>query len=252
MELRATADDRLQLFRLWKTVFGDDDAYIRLFFDGAFQSSRCFAKKVDGRIVSALYLLDCGVKVNGEMLPGYYLYAAATEEESRGRGYMGALVEEAKRVSDEEKRLLLLVPASESLYAYYARFGFQTAMYLFEGEAAVNPMGTPCSADDYFAFRTKLDNAFHWTRGNFDYALACLAYDGAFPYRTETGTVLWDGETAAELLCDASSAEPRFRVRTPYPLPGTEKKPFGMIYTADARLSEQVCSRGIYMNLALD
>lgn len=243
-----------QLFDLWHTAFGDDEAYIRLFFDLAYQGSRCFLKKKAGRVVSSLYLLDCVVTADGGSYAGYCLYAAATLPGERRQGYMAALIKEAKAALLQSGRAFIaLVPADDGLYDYYARFGFRTAMYVYEGLARVGSPTAPCSDAEYYEARSRLNNAFHWTKPNFDYAMACLRYDGAHPVRTDSGMLLRSEAAVEELLTGGSAGDgDLLPVRSPFPLPGTKQKRFGMIYTENERLRSVLSERRLYMNLALD
>ena len=252
MELLEKTDPAVtaQLFALWKTVFGD--AYIRLVFDLAFPDCRCFLKAENGRAVSALYLLDCAVKVDDVPFGGYYLYAAATDPAFRRMGFMAALIEEAKAALwDSGQAFIALVPANDPLYSYYERFGFRTAMYLYEGIACADTAAAPCDEADYYEARAALDDAFHWTRGNFDYAMACLAYEGVSPYRTADGVLLRSADAAQELLLEESGGDP-LPARSPYPFPGAVKRRFGMIFTENDALRSALAERQLYMNLALD
>ena len=133
MRITPSEDYLTQLHTLWKDVFGDEDGYIDLFFARAFPSSHPFAVLEDGEIRSVLYLLDCRLQAGGQLYDGYYLYAAATKPQYRGKGLMRALIEEAKAFLHEtNKAFIVLVPASKPLYDYYERFGFSTRLYLTE------------------------------------------------------------------------------------------------------------------------
>lgn len=111
--------------RLWKEAFGDSEEYID-FFHQTHGSCQCLTHAENGRLASALYLIDgelCGKK-------GYYLFAAATFSAYRGNGCMAKLLEKAKRfAADNSKSFIALVPAEKSLFGYYSRFGYKTAFY---------------------------------------------------------------------------------------------------------------------------
>lgn len=115
---------REDIISLWEECFGDDRAYIEFFLDSC-PNKVCIGSVADGKPVSMLFLL------NGE-LNGFsckYIYAACTSIDCRGRGLMGELIEYAKSCcQDIEADFLFLVPAEDSLYDYYSRFGFVTKM----------------------------------------------------------------------------------------------------------------------------
>ncbi len=255
MRLQVTDKNVLQLQQLWLDVFCDEKAYTDLFFSGPVQDTVCLAVPEDGRIISALYLLDCAIEAEDTRFDGYYLYAAATAEDCRRKGHMGKLIEEAKALlQKEEKDFIALMPATTALYDYYETFGFRTAMYLYEGSVAVDlSSAVPCTDDAYKAARAKLRNAFHWTDANADYAFSCLRYAQSKPQMTDEGFLLHDDDTAAELLfCPQHPGDTILQVRTPFALRGTQKRPFGMIYTDNPQLSAALNHIEIYMNLALD
>ncbi len=115
--------------QLYKTAFpSDPNGFINDFFDRFFQKSCRFILK-DGKIASMLFLLPCELKIKEKSYPAAYLYAAATLPEYRGQGLMSELIEQAKLETVEKGTALITKPASESLYGYYAKFGFKTAFY---------------------------------------------------------------------------------------------------------------------------
>lgn len=255
MRLQVTDKYIPQLQQLWMDVFGDEKAYTDLFFSGPVQNAVCLAVPEDGRIISALYLLDCAIDVRGTRYGGYYLYAAATAENCRRQGHMGKLIEEAKALlQKKEHAFIALVPATTALYAYYESFGFRTAMYLYEGTTAVDlSSAVPCTTDAYQAARAKFCNAFHWTDTNAAYVFSCLRYAQITPQSTGEGLLLHGGSSAEELLfCPQRPGDTVLQVRTPFPLPGMQKRPFGMIYTDNPQLKAALNKHEIYMNLALD
>lgn len=123
-----TYEDIPQLKTLWKTVFGDDDADIGHFFDTYFSPDRTVV--VDGgfedggsRPVSAAYILPVGELVlPGGRLPAAMLYAIATQQEYRGRGYGEAVTREAFA---QAVRLgypaVVLKPANAGLFEFYEK-----------------------------------------------------------------------------------------------------------------------------------
>lgn len=111
--------------KLWQEAFGDSEEYID-FFHSAHDSCFCLMLTEDDELTSALYLIDgelCGQQ-------GYYLFAAATFKAFRGRGYMASLLKKAEGFAKENgKSFIALVPAEDTLFDYYSRFGYKTAFY---------------------------------------------------------------------------------------------------------------------------
>lgn len=115
-----------QLKHLWKTVFGDNDAVIDSFFEHLYDPTTTLVARSEGRIVSALYLLDCGLSVFRKTYPSFYLYAAATNPAFRGQGLMAKLLCAAKEFAlQKQKEFICLYPAEESLYDFYKKHGYE-------------------------------------------------------------------------------------------------------------------------------
>ena len=74
---------------LWKQAFGDEDAFIDLFFAHGFSPDRCRCITVDGKLAGALYWFDCSFRGH----PMAYLYGVATGKAFRGKGICRALTE---------------------------------------------------------------------------------------------------------------------------------------------------------------
>ncbi len=143
---------REQAVALWHEAFGDNEDYIR-FFHGAHGSCRCLMLSEGSELISALYLID------GELCSqqGMYLFAAATFKKHRGRGYMADLLKKAENFAKENGRsFIALVPATQSLFDYYSKFGYKTSFY-----AQKQAVGT--------AFSMAEVNAFCWSEGHKDY-----------------------------------------------------------------------------------
>lgn len=108
---------------IYTQAFGASPFFDALFFHTYRDNVRTLA--VNGKIVSILFLLPCAM----DGRDCYYLYAAATEERERGKGYMSRLIREVLTSCDAP---VFLVPASADLIPFYARLGF----YLAKGVAA--------------------------------------------------------------------------------------------------------------------
>lgn len=64
---------------------------------------------------------------DGEAVPAAYLYAVCTAPALRGRGHCRLLLQEAEQdLKRQGIRAAVLVPAEESLFGFYARFGYRT------------------------------------------------------------------------------------------------------------------------------
>lgn len=110
-----------QLRALWKTAFGDEDAFLDAFFSAAFSPDRCRCIGEADRILAVLYWFD--VSCAGQKFA--YLYAVATDPAHRGRGLCRALMEDtAAHLTGLGYHGLILVPQKEPLRAMYRKLGF--------------------------------------------------------------------------------------------------------------------------------
>lgn len=124
---------RENIIALWHECFGDERGYIEFFLDNC-PNKLCIGSFENGVLASMLFLLNGGV--GG--LSCRYIYAACTSRRFRSKGLMGGLIEYSKKYCAENKTdMIFLVPAEESLYGYYAKFGFipkmQRAEFVLKG-----------------------------------------------------------------------------------------------------------------------
>lgn len=153
----AVTDDSSRITALWKEVFGDTEEDITFFLENC-RHKLCLGYFKDDALVSMLFLVDC-FYCNRK---GAYLYAVCTKSEFRGRGFVSRLIFEAKKLDYE---FLWLIPAKDSLFEFYRRFGFETKLfsdgkytnkvkfdeseeiceYLYEGGDYQYPSGMICS-----------------------------------------------------------------------------------------------------------
>lgn len=117
-----TERDIPALKSLWLSCFEECEDAADLFFQHNRSLCHAYACETDGRLISALYLIDC--TLNGDR--AHYLCGAATLSAYRGQGHMSALIEYALQDAKQRgDRCSLLMPASDSLYGFYARFGYR-------------------------------------------------------------------------------------------------------------------------------
>ena len=140
------------LRRLWKTVFGDTDAFLDSFFAAAYSPERCRYFERNGEAVCALYWFDCSYE-GGKLA---YIYAVATHPDHRGQGLASRLLEETH---DHLKALgyagAVLKPA-RGLFPFYERLGYQTSGHIrrFYAEASRTPAQPKAlSPEDYGTVR---------------------------------------------------------------------------------------------------
>ena len=117
----ATNKDKKELSNLWQMTFLEDSTVIENFFENIFGTTVTPVIKIDGEIVSSLFLLDCKIgDFNGKCV-----YCAMTKYAHRGKGYMKKLLDFSYDYCKENGfDFLFLVPAEKSLFNYYETCGF--------------------------------------------------------------------------------------------------------------------------------
>ena len=109
------------LRQLWQQAFGDTKVFLDGFFATGFSPHRCRCITENGQIVAALYWFDCEFHEK----PVAYLYAVATAESFRGKGFCRRLMEETHaHLAFLGYTGAILVPASKALFNFYARIGY--------------------------------------------------------------------------------------------------------------------------------
>lgn len=117
----ADKNDIPVLSRMWQSVFLEDSEVTEYFFENIFGDVTAPVIRIDNKIVSALFLLDC--KIAG--FQGKCVYCAMTEYAHRGKGYMKKLLDFSYGWCNENNYdFLILVPAEKSLFDYYEKCGF--------------------------------------------------------------------------------------------------------------------------------
>lgn len=122
----ADEKDIPQLKEIWHISFGDSEEYIDMFMEHQFKNAQTVVYEEDSKIFSMFFLFRCDFSINGKSYPAFYLYAAATLPQYRGKGIMGKMLEFSKSYAAENGfDFIILSPAEKSLYNYYGRFGFK-------------------------------------------------------------------------------------------------------------------------------
>lgn len=115
------------LRELFTEAFTDAD-FTELFFARAYSPNRCFAA-IQGDILAAMHWFDCSLKGK----KAAYVYGIATFEAHRGRGIGSRLIRAGvEHLRQQGYEAIFLVPAEESLFRFYERFGFRTVSTIRE------------------------------------------------------------------------------------------------------------------------
>lgn len=124
----ANKEDLNSITKLWQSCFGDEESYIKNFLNNIFLDGNCLLYQDEEEIVSLLFLLESPFVSGEQVLKGAYIYAACTSKEKRGKGFMGALMKYVSEYGAENGyEILYLVPADNSLFGFYEKFGYERA-----------------------------------------------------------------------------------------------------------------------------
>lgn len=137
MKIDYPVEDQLpQLRRLWQEAFGDDAAFLDLFFHNVFTPDRCRCVTVAGTVAAALYWLDCRCQDR----PIAYLYAVATGKKHRGQGLCRALMADTHRLLAELGYAgTVLVPGELPLFEMYGSMGYRPCSTIREFAREAGP-----------------------------------------------------------------------------------------------------------------
>ena len=140
-----------KLRSLWKTVFGDTDAFLDAFFSIAYSSDRCRYLTAGEDVVSALYWFDC--EYEGGKLA--YIYAVATDPNHRGKGLASRLLEETHTHLKELGYAGAVLKPAKGLFPFYERLGYQTSGYIrrFSARAGEPVAVTEISSEEFGSLR---------------------------------------------------------------------------------------------------
>ncbi len=116
---------RLQVREMWKTVFGDPDDYMEVYFRHKYRDETTLLYMEGDKAVASLQMLPYRFTFCETEIPVIYLAGVSTLPEYRRKGYVRQLLiksfEEAER---KDVPLMLLVPQEEWLLRFYDRYGF--------------------------------------------------------------------------------------------------------------------------------
>ena len=122
--------DEAVLRYIWKEVFNDTDEFIESFFGRRYTADSALVYKAEGQIVSMIFLPRYDFKVGDAKHGLGYICGAATLPEHRQKGLMGLLLEASLEVMRARgDSFSALIPASDSLYEYYRRFGYRELFF---------------------------------------------------------------------------------------------------------------------------
>lgn len=256
--------DHPQLKALWIQVFGDSAAAVDYYFSHRHQNQNMLVDESNEVIAGMLTMMPVQLAIGQETQRGRYVYAVATAPAYRGQGISSHLLLHCHNQMEKTgETAAILVPASDSLFAFYAQRGYETVFYI--DTAAFHPAGLPlfpkgskctsCTAQDFHRLR---DAAFSdsslfvkWDQSALEYIISSAKAFGDEVYyiRTEAGEGVavcgWQNKNvfiretalininipdALSILHHTLCAE-QYTVRLPEGfVKGAARQPFGMIH----------------------
>ena len=114
-----------QVWDMWKTVFGDADSYMELYFRTKYKNENTLLYFEGNKAVASLQMLQFNFTFCDTEIPIYYLSGVSTLPDARKKGYMQQLLIESYKVCyDRGIPMMLLVPQEEWLLNFYGKYGF--------------------------------------------------------------------------------------------------------------------------------
>lgn len=258
------------LRKLWTQAFGDGDDLLDPFFSKLYRPEDTFVIREDGQAKAMAFQLPVTICEGSRGWRAAYLYAVATDETARGRGFCTELLDYAGEVLAERGcKALLLVPGEPELRAFYRARGyagfstvdwFETEVTPWPGQVerieppeylelreglltgrAYVSCPVPVLAFQERIARLQSGGLYHLSDGKTE-GCACAALDGK--NRAVVYELLWPGEReqGATLAARAVGA-----VRAVARMPG-EGEPFAMVRW----LTEAPALSNPYFGIALD
>lgn len=121
----ADAQSRMDVRRMWKKVFGDDDAYMELYFGSKYRDENTLVYFHDNAAAASLQMLPYTFTFHGVEIEIAYVMGVCTLPEFRGQGFQDALLRKMLQVLSERNiPLAILVPAEPWLIGFYEKYGF--------------------------------------------------------------------------------------------------------------------------------
>jgi predicted acetyltransferase len=163
-------DDKAEMASLWQEIFHDSDEFTGLFFDRVYRPENTLVVKRNNRIISALQMIPCKIKIDRRVLPSAYVCGVCTLPPERGKGVMNGLMTEAMEVMRRKGYVIsTLIPAEPWLFDFYKKFGYihpvnyKTETYsgtvTARGDHSLIPQSAltgytfaECTSDEYFPF----------------------------------------------------------------------------------------------------
>lgn len=141
----ANSDNSSQVYDMWKTVFGDSDSYMEIYFREKYRDENTLLYLQNEKPVASLQMLPITFTFHHREIDAAYYSGLCTLPEWRKKGFMAALIEKSfSELYDKKIPLAMLVPQSEDLLSFYEPYGFTKT---FEAGSYMPPLPQNTSND---------------------------------------------------------------------------------------------------------
>ncbi len=126
LDLRvASHSDSLEIKDLWIEVFPFDRMFINYYFR-VYEPENILVASWKNKVVSMVHFMPCEFFYRGNLFNSGYIFGVATHKDFRGMGLASQLMKKTHQLMKMRGFLYsMLVPASFSLFEYYARFDYK-------------------------------------------------------------------------------------------------------------------------------
>lgn len=149
---------------LWKSAFGDTDESCNYYFENLHKHENMLVYVDGDDAVAMLTMLPLKISCGKQKYSARYVFAVATHENYRSQGISSRLIEYAHDYMRKSGiNFSVLVPASESLFDFYANRGYERMFSVskktvnackiatLDGEFSIEK----CDAEEYYKLRSR-------------------------------------------------------------------------------------------------
>ena len=136
----ARKEDFNALIELQMLCFGDSTESAATFLQLRYQPDTCYIWEEEGSVLAMAYALPLTIQLAHSQISAAYFYAVATHPKAQGRGISTRLLEEAwHQLMQKGVQAALLVPATQELFGFYQKRGYQPVFSILEGSGDTLP-----------------------------------------------------------------------------------------------------------------
>ncbi|MBQ2890941.1 MAG: GNAT family N-acetyltransferase [Clostridia bacterium] len=155
---------------LWNKTFKDSREMIENYLDNMCKNNMVLITEED-RVIAMASILPVTIRDK----KGRYVYAVATDENYRGKGYGKAIMDEIdKIIKERDEHFAVLVPASESLFDFYEKLGYKQTVFA-PPETKIQEDGDQIGPEEYFKIRDEILKDLDyvkWSKKDLEYILS--------------------------------------------------------------------------------